>query len=97
MPEIPLFTLPSADGRTISLESYIGEKNLVLVFYRVPVYLPVFVILALWFAFQIYNVLYASDDSIAWWAHVCGFIAGALLIVPLRDRRLPLFDRGVRH
>jgi membrane associated rhomboid family serine protease len=27
-------------------------------------------------------------------AHIGGFVAGALLIVPLRRKGLPLFDRG---
>ena len=29
-----LFELPSASGDTVSLNSYVGEKNVVLVFYR---------------------------------------------------------------
>jgi len=28
------FELPSASGDTVSLESYVGDKNLVSVFYR---------------------------------------------------------------
>ena len=30
----PVFTLPSASGAEVSLESYRGDKNVVLVFYR---------------------------------------------------------------
>ena len=33
-PQAPRFTLPSAGGEDVSLESYLGEKNLVLAFYR---------------------------------------------------------------
>ena len=33
-PQAPQFTLPSAGGEDVSLESYLGEKNLVLAFYR---------------------------------------------------------------
>jgi membrane associated rhomboid family serine protease len=47
--------------------------------------------------FQVYNVLTASQGNVAWGAHIAGFITGALLVIPLRDRRIPLFDRGVRH
>ena len=30
----PKFTLPSAAGESVSLESFAGDKNVVLVFYR---------------------------------------------------------------
>ena len=30
----PTFTLPSASGSEVSLESYRGDKNVVLVYYR---------------------------------------------------------------
>ena len=30
----PMFTLPSASGDEVSLESFAGDKNVVLVFYR---------------------------------------------------------------
>ena len=30
----PVFTLPSASGTEVSLESYRGDKTVVLVFYR---------------------------------------------------------------
>ena len=32
--QAPSFTLPSASGGTISLDSYLGQSNLVLVFYQ---------------------------------------------------------------
>lgn len=47
-------------------------------------------------AFQIVSVQ-INDQSVAWWAHIGGFIAGALLVIPLRDKRIPLFDKGVAH
>jgi hypothetical protein len=33
-PQAPQFSLPSAGGEDVSLESYLGQKNLVLAFYR---------------------------------------------------------------
>lgn len=63
---------------------------------RAIVRLPAFVVLGLWAAFQLLNALLADPGQagIAWWAHIGGFLAGALLIVPMRQRGVPLFDRG---
>ena len=72
-------------------------KVLILVFYRVPLYLPAYLVLAMWLGFQLYNILTAGGSQVAWWAHVVGFVTGALLVIPLRDRRIPLLDRGVKH
>jgi len=51
---------------------------------------PAFVFLALWFFAQLFNGMVASAASfgggVAWWAHVGGFVAGALMILPLRRR-----------
>jgi len=33
-----------------------------------------------------------ADGGTAWWAHIGGFIAGAMLIVPFRHKSVPLFD-----
>ena len=59
--------------------------------------LPAMLVLALWFVIQFVNGWLGVGGEIAWWAHVGGFIAGAILVVPLRDKRVPLFDRGVVH
>ena len=52
--------------------------------------MPAFVFLALWFFAQLFNGMVASAASfgggVAWWAHVGGFVAGALMILPLRQR-----------
>ncbi|MGH7960679.1 MAG: rhomboid family intramembrane serine protease [Candidatus Binatia bacterium] len=50
--------------------------------------LPAVVFLALWFFLQLFNGMVATAASfgggVAWWAHIGGFIAGALMILPLR-------------
>ena len=33
---------------------------------------------------------------VAWWAHIGGLIAGAVLILFMRRPGVPLFDRGMR-
>ena len=71
-------------------------KILVLLFKGIPLRVPAYLLLIGWLLWQVLNV-YFSDALVAWWAHIGGFIVGALLIVPLRDRTIPLFDRGIRH
>ena len=51
--------------------------------------------LIIWIAFQIgAGVIMGGDkdNDVAWWAHVGGFIAGMLLIIPLKRRDVPLLD-----
>ncbi|WP_096785034.1 rhomboid family intramembrane serine protease [Rhodobacter sp. CZR27] len=57
---------------------------IIVIFFRIiPV--PAFLILALWFLFQIgAGVLYATDaGGVAYWAHAGGFVAGVLLALPV--------------
>lgn len=73
-------------------------KVLVLMFGRLPLRLPVWLLLPLWFGFQFFSLsLTGGEDNTAWWAHIGGFIAGMLLIVPMRYKTVPLFDRGEEH
>ncbi|MBI3303467.1 MAG: rhomboid family intramembrane serine protease [Deltaproteobacteria bacterium] len=50
---------------------------------------PAVVFLAFWFFAQLFNGMVASAASfgggVAWWAHVGGFIVGAVMILPLRQ------------
>lgn len=57
--------------------------------------LPAYVVLGLWIGFQFLNVYFAGpgQGGVAWWAHIGGFVAGVILIVPMRQRGVPLFDR----
>ena len=50
--------------------------------------------LGFWVLFQFYSILVAQPgDKVAWWAHVVGLITGAILVLVLRRRGVPLFDR----
>ncbi len=69
-------------------------KVLVLLFSRIPIFLPAYLLLGAWIGWQFYSVSNSDDGSVAWWAHIGGFIAGMMLIIPLRDRRFPLFGKG---
>lgn len=72
-------------------------KILVLAFNRIPVYLPAYALLVGWLALQIYSAHMATEDAVAWWAHIGGFVAGALLILAFKRGDVPLFDSGTEH
>lgn len=67
----------------------------ILLLGRLPLKLSAFWVLGGWIVFQFYNVLVAIDDVVAWWAHIGGLVAGAVLIVIMRRPGVPLFDRDV--
>ena len=54
-------------------------------------------VLGAWFALQLVNgwMSDASGGGVAFWAHVGGFVAGAVLIFPFR--RSDLVDRHPYH
>jgi membrane associated rhomboid family serine protease len=72
-------------------------KVLILAFSRFPIQLPAYVLLALWFAWQIYAAVTASSVAVAWWAHVVGFVVGAILVIPFKRAEVALFDQGTSH
>lgn len=73
-------------------------KVLVLVFSRIPLRIPAYLLILAWILFQFFSVWNSGEgDNIAWWAHIGGFVAGMILIIPMRYKRVPLFDRGVSH
>lgn len=60
--------------------------------------LPAFVVLGMWIALQLLLGLgdSAGEAGVAWWAHIGGFAAGAVLIPLFRFRHVPLFDGAGR-
>lgn len=70
-------------------------KIWVLALGRLPLRLPAWIVLALWIVFQLAMMFLAQDGEISWAAHVGGILAGAVLVVFLRRRGVPLFDRGI--
>jgi membrane associated rhomboid family serine protease len=60
----------------------------VLLFLRLPVRLPAWVLLASWIGVQVWALVAEPADgvAVAWWAHVGGFSAGLGLTLLLRGR-----------
>lgn len=69
----------------------------VLVLGPIPVRLPAAWLILAWAALQLWNATTDTEGAVAWWAHVGGFIAGAVLVIPMRRRGVPLFDRLHRN
>lgn len=67
-------------------------KIWILLFLRIPIRLRAMYVLGFWVIFQFVAALgYAGEDEVAWWAHVGGLVAGAVLVVFMRRRGVPLF------
>lgn len=65
----------------------------VLVLWRFPLPITAGLALGVWVILQVVNVMMASDNNIAWWAHIGGLVAGGILILFMRRPGVPLFDR----
>jgi membrane associated rhomboid family serine protease len=65
----------------------------VLAFRVIPLHISALCAIGAWIATQIVMVLLPSVGPVAWWAHIGGLIAGAVLVVFLRRPGVPLFRR----
>jgi membrane associated rhomboid family serine protease len=66
----------------------------VLVLYRLPLRVSAGFALAVWILLQVVNVYTDTSSNTAWWAHIGGLIAGAVLVVFMRRPGVPLFDKS---
>jgi len=57
----------------------------------IPLPIPALWMLGVWIATQFFYIVAASEDGVAWWAHVGGIAIGALLVIPMRRRGVMLF------
>jgi membrane associated rhomboid family serine protease len=64
----------------------------VLAFYRIPLRVNAVVVLGLWIAMQIFYAMTIKTGNVAFWAHVGGIVAGALLVMVMKNPDVPLFD-----
>jgi membrane associated rhomboid family serine protease len=67
----------------------------VLAFKAIPLKISAAFALGLWIVLQIVMVALPQIGPVAWWAHIGGLIAGAVLILVMRRRGVPLFDKGL--
>lgn len=68
----------------------------VLAFKILPMQVSAAIVLGVWIVTQIVMVLIPQVGPVAWWAHIGGLIAGALLVPIFKRPSVRLFDRGLR-
>jgi membrane associated rhomboid family serine protease len=95
--EIPLIGASGAIAGVVAayLILHPRVKIWILAFGRIPLRIPAYITLMLWILFQFVMFAVAGDDQVSFACHVGGIIAGAVLVVILRSRDVPLFDREI--
>ncbi|RWN24139.1 rhomboid family intramembrane serine protease [Mesorhizobium sp.] len=90
--QVPLIGASGAIAGVVAayLILYPRVKVWVLAFARIPLRIPAFIPLILWILFQIVMFAAGGEDQVSWACHVGGIIAGAVLVLILRNRAVPL-------
>ena len=91
--QVPLIGASGAIAGVVAayLILYPRVKVWVLAFARIPLRIPAFIPLVLWVLFQVVMFVAGGEDQISWACHIGGIIAGAVLVLVLRSRGVPLF------
>ena len=63
-------------------------------FFRIPLRVSAGFAMIVWIALQVVSVIFDEGGSTAWWAHIGGLVAGAVLVLFMRRPGVPLFDRA---
>jgi membrane associated rhomboid family serine protease len=56
----------------------------------IPLPVPAFWMLGFWIATQLFYVVIGSEEPVAWWAHLGGFVAGIILAMAFKRREVPI-------
>lgn len=70
-------------------------KLWVLVLWRIPLRLPAYIPLVFWIGYQFVMFFSTGRQAVSWPAHVGGILAGGVLVILMRRRGVPLFDREI--
>ena len=57
-------------------------------------WLPAWFGLGLWIGYQIFCTMTTTDGGVAWWAHIGGFFVGTIMIIFMRRKGTPIFDKN---
>lgn len=74
---------------------YPKVKIWILAFARIPLRIPAYIPLVLWIVLQFAMFAMGGDDQISWACHIGGIISGAVLVLLLRRRGVPLTDEVI--
>jgi membrane associated rhomboid family serine protease len=93
--KLPLIGASGAVAGVIAAYLILHPRVLVwvLAFRIIPLRISAAWVLGIWVVTQFVMVLIQQADQVAWWAHIGGMAAGAILIVFMRRPGVPLFDR----
>jgi membrane associated rhomboid family serine protease len=70
-------------------------KVWVLAFGRIPLRIPAWIPLVFWIAIQFLMLAAGGEDQVSWACHVGGILTGAVLVLLLRRRDVPLLDSEI--
>jgi membrane associated rhomboid family serine protease len=95
--EAPLIGASAAVAGTLSAYLILHPRVelWVLVLGRIPLKIRAMWVIGAWVIFQFVNLFVALDRETAYWAHIGGLAAGAVLIPFFRRPDVPLFDRDL--
>lgn len=95
---IPMIGASGAIGGVLGAYALLFPRAHVLVlvplgFFITTVRVPALLVLGFWFVLQFIQqaMIPAGQGGVAHWAHIGGFVAGMVLIVPFKHRSVPLF------
>jgi membrane associated rhomboid family serine protease len=93
--QLPLIGASGAVAGVIAAYLLLHPRVLVwvLAFRIIPLHISAAWVLGFWVVSQFAMVLLNHSDQVAWWAHIGGMAAGAILVLILRRPGVPLFDR----
>ena len=93
--QLPLIGASGAVAGVIAAYLLLHPRVLVwvLAFRIIPLKISAAWVLGFWVITQFVMVLIQQVDQVAWWAHIGGMAAGAVLILFMRRPGVPLFDR----
>ena len=75
-------------GAYLILFPFARVKTLVFLgFFITIIRVPSIILLVLWVLIQVFSGVVAGDGGVAWFAHIGGFVAGMLLILPFQDMK----------
>jgi len=95
---VPMIGASGAIGGVLGAYVLLYPRARVLVvvplgFFFYTLRIPAMIVLGLWFGLQFVSTMLAGDQigGVAYWAHIGGFVAGMVLILPFRKKGFPLF------
>jgi membrane associated rhomboid family serine protease len=93
--QIPLIGASGAVAGVIAAYLVLHPKVRVwvLAFRFIPLRISAMWVLGAWVITQFVMLFIPETGPVAWWAHIGGLIAGAVLIVFMRRPGVPLFDQ----